>query len=80
MSVAAVRVYRVVSGHELGRAVTVTVIQYELIRQLARDGLGYEDIGVRLSLPWRDVRPIVIRGKDDNQRESRSVQTAPDRH
>ena len=37
-----------------------------MIRQLARDGLGYEDIGVRLGVPWRQVRPFVIRGKDDN--------------
>lgn len=45
---------------------TLTVIQYELIKQMARDGLGYEDISVKLGLAWRDVRPIVIRGKNDN--------------
>ena len=44
---------------------TLTVIQYELIRQLARDGYGYEDIGFKLKLPWRDVRPVVIGGKND---------------
>lgn len=44
---------------------TLTVIQYELIKQMARDGLGYEDISVKLGLAWRDVRPIVIGGKND---------------
>lgn len=45
---------------------TLTVIQYELIRQLARDGYGYENIAVKLKLDWRDVRPVVIGGRNDS--------------
>ena len=36
---------------------------FERIRQLAREGYGYEDIAAKLNLPWREVRPLVIRGK-----------------
>lgn len=36
---------------------------FERIRQLARDGFGYEDIAFRLNLPWREVRPFIIRGQ-----------------
>lgn len=34
---------------------------FDRIRQMARAGYGYEDIAVKLELPWREVRPLVIR-------------------
>lgn len=40
---------------------------FDLIRQMVRAGYGYEDIAVKLELPWREVRPLVIRdGEHDN--------------
>ena len=44
---------------------------FEMIRQMARDGFGYEDIGVRLGVPWRHVRPFVIRVEYDNLQRMR---------
>ena len=59
----------------------VSVHLFERIRQLARDGLGYEDIAARLNISWREVRPFVIGNRNDNQRtrDTAAVRTAQDR-
>jgi orotate phosphoribosyltransferase-like protein len=44
----------------------VSVHLFERIRQLAREGLGYEDIAARLNISWREVRPFVIGDRYDN--------------
>ena len=62
-----------------GVAAMITVNLFERIRELSREGYGYEDIGYRLNIPWRQVRPFVIGDRYDHLSSLRDQTTAAER-